>query len=243
MKVYGARASFAIMLALAVAACGDAGAPSPERTSAERTSAERTSAVDAPPQIPVSGPERPILAFGDSLLTGYRLESGESYPEMLEAALRARGINARIANAGVSGDTTAAALERLKFTLDSQTVKPELVIISLGGNDMLRGLPPEGTRANLDAMLTELGRRRIPVLLLGMLAAPNLGKDYAARFNPIYPTLAREHGVALVPFFMQPLMDRPDLVQQDRIHPTMPGVEAMVAATIDDVIEALPERK
>lgn len=235
MKVYGfaSRAPLVAVLAAALAACGSEAPPA----------AERTSAVDAPPQIPVSGPERPILAFGDSLLTGYRLESGESYPAMLEAALRARGINARISNAGVSGDTTAAGLQRLEFTLDSQTAKPELVIISLGGNDMLRGLPPEGTRKNLDAMLAELTERDIPVLLLGMLSAPNLGKDYAEQFNPIYPTLARKYDVELVPFFMQPLMDRPDLVQEDRIHPTMPGVEAMVAATIDDVIEALPQQE
>lgn len=214
----------------ALAACGDGEAP---------PAAERSAAPDFQAVMPVVGPEVPIVAFGDSLLAGYRLDEGESYPDKLESALRARGINARVANAGVSGDTTAAGLERLKFTLDSQKAKPELVIISLGGNDMLRGLPPSQTRANLAAMIEMLQERRIPVLLLGMLAAPNLGKDYAAKFNPIYPGLAEKYGIALVPFFLQPLLDQPDLVQEDHIHPTAPGIEEMVGATVDDVAAAL----
>lgn len=189
------------------------------------------------------GREVPILALGDSLLAGYGLEEGQSYPARLEAALRARGINARIANAGVSGNTSADGLQRLDFTLKAQARPPELVVICLGGNDMLRGLPPEQTRANLDAMLKELKARNIPVLLLGMLAAPNLGKDYADKFNPIYPALAGKYGAALVPFFLQPLMDRPDLVQDDKVHPTDAGVEAMVAASVDAVIAALPKEE
>lgn len=187
------------------------------------------------------GREIAVLAIGDSLLTGYGLEEGESYPTKLEAALRARGINARIANAGVSGDTTAGGLQRLEFALDNQSRPPELVIISLGGNDMLRGLSPDQTRANLDAMLSILRERKIPVLLLGMLAAPNLGEDYAESFNPIYPVLARKHDAGLVPFFLQPLMDRPDLVQEDHIHPTAVGIEMLVADSIDEVIGTLPK--
>lgn len=187
------------------------------------------------------GPERPILAFGDSLLAGYGLEDGESYPARLEQALRARGVNAKIANAGVSGDTTAAGLQRLDFTLKSQPVKPQLVIISLGGNDMLRSLPPAETRANLEKMLQRLKQDRIPVVLLGMLAAPNLGRDYAAQFNPIYPQLAEKYGAVLVPFFLQPVIDKPDLLQRDHVHPTAIGIDAIVAATVDDVEDALPK--
>lgn len=198
------------------------------------------SAVDAPPDIPVMGEEIAILAIGDSLLTGYGLEDGESYPAMLEKALRARGVNARIANAGVSGDTTAGGLRRLKFTLDAQTAKPALVIISLGGNDMLRGQPPGQSRENLDAILTELSNRGIPTVLLGMLAAPNLGQDFADKFNPIYPSLAKKHGATLVPFFLQPVIERPDLIQPDHVHPTAKGIEAMVAATVETIAEALP---
>ncbi len=228
MKLYGP-----VMVAcLLLSGCGSDQPPA----------APPTSAVDAPPDVPVMGREVPILAFGDSLLTGYGLENGDSYPDRLEIALRARGINARIANAGVSGDTTADGLQRLAFALDEQPRKPELVILSLGGNDMLRGLPPEQTRANLDMILTQLDRRGIPVLLLGMLAAPNMGPDYARAFDPVFPALAKEHGVALVPFFLQPLMGRSDLVQEDHIHPTAQGIEALVAATVDRVAGALPKK-
>jgi acyl-CoA thioesterase I len=201
----------------------------------------RTSAVDAPPDVPVMGPERRILAIGDSLLTGYGLEDGEGYPERLEAALRARGINARIANAGVSGDTTAGGRQRLSFTLDSQPQPPELVLISLGGNDMLRGLPPEQTRENLEAMLDELQKRGIPVVLMGMLSPPNLGSEYRAKFDAIYPALAKQYDATLVPFFLQSVFDRPDLIQKDRIHPTAVGIDAMVKSTVDDVAGALPK--
>lgn len=187
------------------------------------------------------GPERRILAFGDSLLAGYGLEDGESYPDRMEQALRARGVNARIANAGVSGDTTAAGLQRLDFTLKSQSAKPELVIISLGGNDMLRSLPPAETRANMEAILKRLQAEKIPVVLLGMLAAPNLGRDYAQGFNPIYPQLADKYHAVLVPFFLQPVIDKPDLLQGDHVHPTAIGIDAIVAATVDDVEDALPK--
>lgn len=223
----------ALALPLCLTACDRSAPPPPEHTQ---------SALDAPPQIPVMGPERPILAFGDSLLAGYGLEDGESYPARLEQALRARGVNARIANAGVSGDTTAAGLQRLDFTLKSQPVKPQLAIVSLGGNDMLRGLPPAQTRANLEAILKRLKGDGIRVVLLGMLAAPNLGRDYARDFNPIYPQLSQQYGATLVPFFLQPVIDKPDLIQGDHVHPTAIGIDAIVAATVDDVADALPKK-
>ncbi|MDR2858492.1 MAG: arylesterase, partial [Novosphingobium sp.] len=215
MKVYAG----VILGALLLTAC-DRRAPPP---------APPTQSAETPPEIPVMGPERRILALGDSLFAGYGLRMSESYPARLEIALRSRGINARIGNAGVSGDTSGDGLQRLAFTLNSQERPPDLVIISLGGNDMLRGLPPGQTQANLDAILTELGRRRIGALLMGMLAPPNMGPEYRAKFDSIYPALARRHGAALVPFFLQPVMDRPDLVQQDHIHPTAPGIEKIVA--------------
>lgn len=187
-----------------------------------------------------TGDEVPILALGDSLFAGYGLEPGQSYPARLEAELQRRGINARIANAGVSGDTTAGGLQRLDFALSGQARPPVLVIISLGGNDMLRGLSPAETRANLDAILTKLGERKIKALLLGMLAAPNLGADYRGKFDPIYPQLAKKHDAALVPFFLQPLIDKPQLIQADRIHPTLEGIDLLVADTVDEVEGALP---
>lgn len=199
-----------------------------------------TQSASAAPDLPVMGDELRIVALGDSLFAGYGLEPGQSYPARLEAALRARGVNARITNAGVSGDTTAGGLGRLEFTLNSLEKPPALVVISLGGNDMLRGLPPEATRKNLDEMLGKLKARGIPVVLMGMLAAPNLGADYRGKFDPIYPALAKKYDATLVPFFLQPLLGRPDLVQADRIHPTLPGIDLMVEATVDQVAGALP---
>lgn len=226
MYAFAVAATFALL-----AACGSTSGPAPESQSTATPSA-----IEAP----VMGPEQRVLALGDSLFAGYGVKPDESYPARLEAALRARGVNARVANAGVSGDTTAGGLQRLKFTLDSQSEPPVLVVISLGGNDMLRGLPPEQTRANLDAILTELNRRGIRAMLMGMLAPPNLGPEYRAAFDPIYPELAKKHGTALVPFFLQAVIGKPDLVQQDHVHPTARGIEEIVAATSDAVAGALP---
>lgn len=220
------------LLALALAGCG---------SEAPVAAPSASAAVDAAPLPMVTGAQQRIVALGDSLFAGYGLEPGQSYPARLEAALRARGINAKIMNAGVSGNTTADGLQRLDFTLNSNAAPPALVLISLGGNDMLRGLPPEQTRANLEAILAKLKERKVPAVLMGMIAAPNLGADYAGKFNPIYPALAKKYDAALVPFFLQPLLDKPDLVQADRIHPTAPGVDLMVRDTVDAVAKALPK--
>ncbi|MET1753944.1 GDSL-type esterase/lipase family protein [Novosphingobium sp. RD2P27] len=190
----------------------------------------------------MTGPERPVVFFGDCLLAGAVVERGDNYPAKLEAAMRAQGIDARISNAGVSGETTGQALRRLLPTLDAQSTKPDVVIISLGGNDMLQGLPPEEVRANLSRILDVLRERRIGVVLLAMLAAPSLSPEYARDFNPIYPGLADEYQAALVPFYLQPLSLGPDHVASDRARPTTLGVDGIVAATVDDVADALPDR-
>jgi acyl-CoA thioesterase-1 len=195
--------------------------------------------VQAPSEPAVQGPELRIVALGDSLFAGYGLRPEQSYPARLEEALRARGINARITNAGVSGNTTGDGLQRLAFTLDNQPGPPRLVIMSLGGNDMLRGLPPAEARSNLDAILADLDKRHIPVVVMGMLAAPNLGQQYARDFNAIYPEVANRHHAVLVPFFLAPVVSKPDLVQADHIHPTAAGVDVIVKATIDTVTKAL----
>jgi len=219
--------------ALALAACGgetDEAARAPEAAAAE---AEL-------PAIPVMGPERRILAFGDSLFAGYGLDPAQSYPARLEAALRAKGVNAKIANAGVSGDTTAAGLQRLAFTLDAQSAKPDLFILELGGNDLLRGLSPEQTKANLGEMLAELKKRGIPVLLMGMRAPPNYGPEYQAQFDALYRDLAKEHGAGLIPFWLEDIYRDPELFQADKIHPTAEGIERLVASTLGEVEGALP---
>ncbi len=146
----------------------------------------------------------------------------------------------RIANAGVSGDTTAAGRQRLAFTLDSQPAKPDLVLIELGGNDLLRGLPPEQTRANLDAMLAELKRRGIPAVLMGLQAPPNYGGEWQAQFDAIFPELANQYGAALVPFVTARVFTDAGMLQADRIHPTAKGVGVMVGATAEAVEAALP---
>ena len=200
--------------------------------------APATSAPAAPrAAVPADAPL--ILAFGDSLYAGYRLDPNDSYPAQLEAALNAAGVPARVVNAGVSGDTTAAGLQRLTFTLDNQPKKPALVMVGLGGNDMLRGLPPTQTRANLQAILHAIEARHIPVLLTGMLAGHNLGPDYVAAFNPIWPQLAREHHAALVPFFEQAVVGNNALLLDDHIHPNRAGVAAIVKATEPTVSAAL----
>ncbi len=219
-------------MALALSACGGSDAPKPAPSQSAR--------ADAPPEVPVMGEEQRMFALGDSLFAGYGLRPEESYPMRLEGALRARGINARMTNAGVSGDTSADGAARLAFALDAQDKPPVLALVCLGGNDMLRGLPPEQTRANLEKVLSEFQRRRVPVVLMGMLAPPNLGADYRAQFDPIYPALAKKYGARLVPFFLQPVLGKDWLIQQDHIHPNKTGVEEIVAATVGEVAKALP---
>ena len=221
-------------LALMLAACsGEADDAAPAAEVAEDGAA-------ALPAIPVMGPQRRIVAFGDSLFAGYGLDPAQSYPARLEAALRAKGVNAAIAKAGVSGDTTAAGLQRLAFTLDAQAGKPDLFILELGGNDLLRGLKPAETKANLGKMLDELKARGIPVLLMGMRAPPNYGPEYQAEFDALYADLAKQYGAALIPFWLEDIYREPELFQADRIHPTADGIERLVGATLADVEGALP---
>lgn len=182
-----------------------------------------------------------VVAFGDSLYAGYNLGPKEGFAPVLESLLEKRGIAAEVVNAGVSGDTSAAGLARLAFTLDGLPRKPDLVVLGLGGNDMLRGLPPKETRANLEAMLTELKKRDIPVLLTGMLASPNMGADYAKDFNALYPALAKQYGVGLYPFFLTDVIGKRELMLPDGIHPNAQGVTIVADHVAPMVAEALGE--
>jgi acyl-CoA thioesterase-1 len=176
-----------------------------------------------------------VVAFGDSLYAGYNLDAGQGFAPVLEKALVADGVKARVFNAGVSGDTSAAGRERLAFTLDGLPRKPDLVIVGLGGNDMLRGLGPDQTQANLDAILGELKTRGIAAMLTGMLASPNMGPDYAKAFNPIYPDLAKTYGVPLYPFFLDGVVGHRALQLPDGIHPNAKGV-GIVVAKVEPVV-------
>jgi acyl-CoA thioesterase-1 len=171
---------------------------------------------------------RLVVAFGDSLFAGYGLAQDEGFAPALQRALEGQGLKAQVVNAGVSGQTTAGGRERLAFTLDGLPRKPDLVIVGLGGNDMLRGLDPAQTRANLDAILSELKARGIATMLTGMLVSPNMGPDYAATFNPIYPDLAKKFDLPLYPFFLQGVVGRRDLQLPDGIHPNAQGIQAVV---------------
>jgi acyl-CoA thioesterase-1 len=172
--------------------------------------------------------DRLVVAFGDSLYAGYRLGPTEGLAPQLQAALQARGIRARVHSAGVSGDTTAAGRQRLTFVLDNLEKKPDLVVLGLGGNDMLRGIKPDQTRGNLQAMLDELEKRDIDVVLTGMLASPNMGPDYANAFNPIYPQLAKAYGAPLLPFFLEGVVTDKALMLDDGIHPNAKGLAKTV---------------
>lgn len=185
------------------------------------------------------GEARLIVALGDSLTAGYNLPPGESFPAQLEAALRARGLNVSVANAGVSGDTSSGGRARLDWALSSVAGKPDLVIVEFGGNDVLRGIEPSITRANIDAILEDLGERDIPVLLAGMQAPPNMGRDYAEEFNALYPALAQKHDVPFYPFFLDGVVFDPDLKLGDGIHPNGRGVGVMVERILPSVLDAL----
>ncbi len=223
------------LTALALTACGEGGevAEAPAR----ETPSDGPAATAA---AEVSGPTRTILAFGDSLFAGYGIGVENSYPAQLQEVLRGRGVNAQIVNAAVSGETSGAGRQRLAFALDNQQVKPDLVLLELGGNDMLRGLPPEETRANFAAMLAELQRRGIPVLIMGMRAPPNYGPQYQQAFDGLYSDLAREYDTGLIPFWLESIYLDPTLFQNDRVHPTQEGIATLVEDTVDEVEAALP---
>jgi acyl-CoA thioesterase-1 len=166
-----------------------------------------------------------IVAFGDSLTAGYGLPPEEAFTTQLEASLKTAGLSVRVVNAGVSGDTTKAGLARLDWSVPDGT---GLVVLELGANDALRGIAPSDTHANLEVMISGLKQRNIPVLLAGMLAPPNMGADYEAAFNAIYPKLASKHDVPLYPFFLAGVASNPLLNQADGIHPNAQGTMVIV---------------
>jgi acyl-CoA thioesterase-1 len=180
-----------------------------------------------------------LLAYGDSLTAGYGLPPGQGFAPQLQAMLRRNGVPAVVANGGVSGDTAAAGRARLGWTLDGLGRKPDLVILELGANDMLRGLAPRQTRIDLEAILAELKRRGIRSLVAGMRAAPNLGPDFGAEYDRIFPDLADRYGAALYPFFLANVTGDERLLLEDRIHPNFQGIKRIVTGIAPAVLKAL----
>jgi len=187
------------------------------------------------PQPAGAGPLQ-IVGFGDSLMAGYQLAPGDRFTDQLEKALRDKGFDVSVANAGVSGDTTSGGLARLDWSVPDGTA---LVILEFGGNDMLRGIDPALVDKNLDAMLARLKERDIPVLLAGMVAAPNLGHAYGEAFGAIYPRLAEKYGVPLYPFFLEGVAGNPALQLEDAMHPNAAGVKRIVEGILPMVEKAV----
>ncbi|CAK10013.1 arylesterase [Rhizobium johnstonii] len=184
-----------------------------------------------------------LVGFGDSLMAGYQLPPGDGFPEKLQAALKAKGLDVTIANAGVSGDTTTGGLARIDWSVPDGT---DGVILELGANDALRGIPPEESEKNLDQMITRLKERGIAVLLAGMMAPPNMGADYAARFNPIYQKLSEKHGLPLYAFFLDGVALEAGLKLEDGMHPNARGVDVMVEKmepAVTNFVEAISSVK
>jgi acyl-CoA thioesterase-1 len=209
----------AAALALSLAACHDNQKPSTAET---------------------SSPELTIVAIGDSLTAGYGLSEEDAYPAKLERRLRAEGYNCRVVNVGVSGETTSDTLSRLDWIL---SMKPDIVIVETGANDGFRGLKPEIPRDNIDKILTRLREAGVIPILAGMKMIINLGSDYVAGFNAIYPDVAKKHGVLFMPFFLDGVAAKPKLNQDDGIHPRAAGYDIVVENILPLVREAIAQRR
>jgi acyl-CoA thioesterase-1 len=189
---------------------------------------------------PVAARTIRLVVLGDSLTAGLGLPPGKAFPDRLQAALRARGLDVDVLNAGVSGDTAADGLARYDWAVPANA---DALIVELGANDMLRGLEPEATKKALSAILDKAHAARLPTLIAGMRAAPNLGAEYDRAFDAIYPALAKDHDVALYPFFLDGVAGDPKLNQADGMHPTAAGVDAIVERIAPSVEEILKQVK
>lgn len=186
--------------------------------------------------------ETVLVAFGDSLTAGLGVKPSQSFASQLEAALRVKGHKIKVVNSGVSGDTTAAGLARLDWAVPENA---DAVIVELGANDALRGLPPARAKANLDAILTKLKKKGLAVLLTGMIAPRNYGPDYAREFDPLYDELAAKHGVPLYPFFLEVVAGKRSLNQPDGLHPNPKGVAAIVSdilPSVEAMLKSVPAK-
>lgn len=216
-------------LALAAAACG--AKPEPPSTSTAAANATPAAAT-----MPASTQPR-IVALGDSLTAGLGLAPDQAYPALLQARLKSAGLDYEVVNAGVSGDTSAGGLERLEWALQGNV---KILIVALGGNDALRGLPADALAANLSQIIERARARQIRVVLAGMEAPPNYGRDYIVSFHKVFPALAEKYHVAFVPFLLQNVAGLVELNQADGIHPTPAGAR-IVADNVWAVLKPLAE--
>lgn len=184
------------------------------------------------PQVETQAAQIRLLAFGDSLSAGYGLAAGDGFTGQLEAALRDAGLDVEVVNGGVSGDTTAGGLARLDWMLSD---RPDAVIVELGANDGMRGFDPVDIQANLDAILNILAGKNIPVLLAGMLAPPNLGREYGAAYKGLFIRLADDYRVVFYPFFLAGVAGDRALNQADAIHPNKAGVAEIIRRILPSV--------
>ena len=189
-------------------------------------------------QTPAQAETVRLLAFGDSLVHGYGLDGGDTFPEQLEAALQAQGYDIEVLNGGVSGDTTAGGLARLDWALAD---RPDAVLVELGANDFLRGIDPALSRDNLTRIVERLQAEDLPVLLAGMYAPLNLDRTYRTAFDSIYPDLAAAYDIPLYPFFLDGVAMEPALNQDDGMHPNAAGVAVIVDNITPFVVEALAD--
>ncbi len=189
--------------------------------------------------VPLRAETIKLLALGDSLTAGLGLDLSEAFPAQLENALRANGHDVVVINAGVSGDTALQGAERLDWVLTDDV---DAVLVELGANDALRGLPVNQAEAALDQIISKLVAKKLPTLLLGMKAPPNLGPEYGQEFDGAYSRLAQKHGVALYGFFLEGVAANPALNQADGIHPTAEGVTVIVGKLLPDVEKLLKHR-
>lgn len=176
-------------------------------------------------QNTVSGQPLSVVGFGDSLMSGFELPVQDSFPAQLEKALKDKGINVAVTNAGVAGETTTDAVSRLDWSVPEGT---GLVILEFGANDALRGISPEISEKNLSEIIEKLQQRKVQIILAGMLAPPNMGDDYEDKFNAIFPRLAQKYNVPLYPFFMEGVAAQKSLQLEDGMHPNTEGVAKMV---------------
>lgn len=232
------RFSPAVLALLACTlACGASNAPAREASPATAGTAAAGTPAASTPAAPVT--DAPvILALGDSLTAGYGLAQSQAWPTLLQAKLKAAGLPHRVVNAGVSGDTSAGGLARLDWQLSQ---KPGIVVLELGGNDGLRGMPVAHTRENLAKIIQRCQAAGATVVLAGMQIPPNMGPDYTAAFRDMYPSLAKEFGVPLIPFLLEGVAGDTKLNQRDGIHPTAEG-QAILAETVWSALQPLLTR-